>query len=397
VWASAPEAAVDVVVLIRVMRTIRYIDEEGSRVALDIGETFNITETFRKQEVAIRATNRKKVLQDVFDHRLGNKIHSSILLLEAGKMDLAKAELQSIRTFLDVHRGYTDCVLSGPMAIEEFLSSTCSAIDITCEQLQCSVQFFDKEGSEIKPHILAHRIFDDLTSNIAKHGVSPHIVFEGDCIILTNKIQQGPDAEYSSHSGLRSIEGEARNLNIEFEYAVKGDEFVAKIHLTCHLSSMEAGTGEEDTTPRKVHWILLEDDPKIVHFFSVAMRKLQVGPVSTIQTAAEVRRFVNYVEDSCLNEYVTNGRVTVCIMDENVVTMNEHGETTKMTGTELRAQLRTSQVAHRMMEDNRLFLVSYSADCSVEDTPDLLLKEHKGFRTAELVKKVFAALPSVNL
>lgn len=177
-------------------------------------------------------------------------------------------------------------------------------------------------------------------------------------------------ANYSSNSGLLSIQAEAISLGIPCSIGAQDGMFVVELSLQCRLSAKPQLSGKEavklayepaEATAEhdeygigEFAWLLVEDNPTVAHLLTALMTKVGVKHHKTVRTAEDVQHFVKTAVSFASHAHSSLNLRTICLMDEHLTSL-ENGHEVDITGTELRKQLLADTAANQASSHATLY------------------------------------------
>ena len=187
-------------------------------------------------------------------------------------------------------------------------------------------------------------------------------------ITISKGMQQPSTCDCNSE--LDSLREKTAQLGIAFGCSESRSLLQVELGLTCVLSAPGPTSPTSESTASQFAWVVLEDEAFQAKMVAARIKRKGGDQVVIVQSVLQVSTFIETLVNSALYNIAVYHKPTICFMDENVKTLDSHGQPVATTGTQLRQQLRVHSRACQLLQDSKLFLVGLSGE-SVSD--DLLL------------------------
>ena len=190
---------------------------------------------------------------------------------------------------------------------------------------------------------------------------------------------------------LDSLREKTTQMGIAFEGSESGGLLQVELGLTCALSvpGPPSLVSTLESAASQFAWVVLEDEPFQAKMVAARIKRQGGGEVTIVQSALQVSTFIETLVHSVLYNVAAHQKPTICFMDENVMTLDSHGQPVDATETQLRQQLRVHPRACQLLQDSKLFLVGLSGESVSDDL--LVVSLMKGARMNEMIGEATAA------
>ena len=131
-------------------------------------------------------------------------------------------------------------------------------------------------------------------------------------------------------------------------------------------------------------WVVPGDEAFQAKMVAGRTKRQGGGRVVFVQSALQVSTFIETLVLSVLHSITIHQKPTICFM-----TLDSHGQSVAITGTQLRLLLRAHSRACQLLQESKLFLVGLSGE-SVSDEL-LLVSLLKGARMNEVYREIIVA------
>lgn len=419
----------NVVVQVSINWTQRYWNEDGTLVAVQVGETRDVTETMREQEALVSDIIVRS--RETVDHRFGNKIRMLSLLAENGcKPEELVSHFERLRYEIEIRR---NCLVNLPsivaVAARDFFESEFiklrlkisyddggNHLDATTTPPKLLFYDLSPNRKAIHPIVLQVLIIQDLASNAFKHGCGDvELIVSRSGVEFRNEIavEVEPHKDPVTMSprrriGLEAMRSSCSQLNCDIQFSREGTHFVSRLDIDIDFifepgdngaASLSREHEDEPALPQhgkvenmkltaqQYQWIFVDDEPLICTLFKrLAMSRYNID-VRIVQSPSQVanllRTLVDVYRTSC-------GQPIVLIMDEFLVEMTDDNfRNVSITGTQLRDRIFNNPVTKALVEDAKIFLISASAS-QVQDDRVLLKLGKNNAVTSEIAEALRA-------
>lgn len=325
----------------------RWAAPSGGVFALVCSTALDVTDTYFARADA----KRKAFERDVCDHRYGNYIRESQLLLEAGLYDRLHCSLEFLADEIDIRR---DKPVNNKAVDLALLFEPCvQSLKYDRTTLPRERFWFKSTAGNIVPYkAIQVKILLDVCSNAVKHGDGfITIVRSPTTIRVANNvaIKRSSSKRSSSFTGLRALKAECEALGLAINFRNENAVFEAVISVVTEEEACEIKDSSGVAVPRELArrappdnrtapwraqdlaWIIIDDQSLICTLWSKHMLRHHGVMLKTLSSPAEVANAA-----AVLWETVADARLVVCIMDEHLFKLTASFETRPCTGTELR-------------------------------------------------------------
>ena len=193
------------------------------------------------------------------------------------------------------------------------------------------------------------------------------------------------------NSELEALCGKTVQMGIAFVCSVSRSLLQVELGLTCMLSAGPTSmVSTLESTASQFAWVVLEDQALQARLVAARIKRNGGDEVVVVQSALQVSTFTETLVNSALYSIAAHQKPTICFMDENVMTLDSHGQPVATTGTQLRRLLQVHPRACQLLQDSKLFLVGLSGESVSDDS--LVASFLKGTRMIEIVEEAIAAV-----
>lgn len=334
----------------------RWLLPSGGVRALVCTTALDVTDTYFTRADA----KREAFERDVCDHRYGNYIRESQLLLEARLYDRLHCSLEFLADEIDIRRGKP---VSNKAVDLAYLFEPCvQSLKYDRTTLPRQKLWFKTSTGSIVPYkVIQVKILLDVCSNAVKHGDGFITIVHSPTIIrVMNRvaIKRSSSKRSSSLTGLRALKAECEALGLAINFRNQDTVFEAVISVVTEEEASEsedtrsvvapgaaASASFDRRTPpaaptnrtpppwraKDLAWIIIDDQPTICTLWSKHMLNHHGVQLKTLSSPAEVANAA-----AVLWETVSDARLVVCIMDEHLFELTPSFEIRPCTGTQLR-------------------------------------------------------------
>jgi len=395
VWKSAPGAAHDLCVVVVVEEVLRYTNSDGNTTCLMVGHTTDATSLIRAHEAQLAGVQHQTE-QKLIDHRIANMVHTASLFVQDQKPQEAIAQLGHIRNLIDVCRDRRELLSTAPVVLSALLSRA-FVHGFVCEQREQTVQFL-AENELLPPDLLCYRILDTIASICFEYGNATPVRLQvsGNGITIFKGTKQPSTQSCNCSNELNSLREKTTQMGITFECSVSRSLLQIELGLICALSDPGPTSlvSTLESAASQFAWVVLEDEAFQAKMVAARIKSKGGGEVVIVQSALQVSTFIETLVYSALYNVAAHQKPTICFMDENVMTLDSHGQPVAITGTQLRQQLRVHPRACQLLQDSKLFLVGLSGESVSDDL--LVVSLMKGARMNEMIGEATVDDPEVS-
>ena len=249
--------------------------------------------------------------------------------------------------------------LTAPVVLRALLSLV-FVYGFVCEQSDQTVQFLG-ENQLIAPDLLRYTTLDEIAFISFKYGnatpvhLQVHLTVLIDAIfscflqVTDNSITISEGMKESSselkacncNSELEALRGKTDQMGIAFVCSVSRSLLQVELGLTCTLSAPGpiSMVSRLESTASQFAWVVLEDQALQARMVDARIKRTGGDEVVVVQSVLQVSTFTETLVNSALYSIAAHHKPTICFMDENVMTLDNHGQPVATTGTQLRRLL----------------------------------------------------------